>query len=813
MSTLSAQRLPVGRTLIALACAMSASGAWSQAASNAPTGVSADPENAPITQVTVTARKRKEVMLDVPISLQTMGEKELRATGISDVKDLGEQTGFSFSSAQGSGAQGRSFGVVTFRGLQGELNFPWENSGGVFVDGIFISGGVSGLGLGDVARVEVLKGPQNAFFGRSTFGGAVNFITKQPSSSFGGTVNLSVNHLGTTDADASIEGPLLGDMVSGRLSFGSKNKAAQFRATDGGELGAEHTTYVSGTVYIKPNEDLWLRLRGHYQKDEDSLPATGMITAAGNTSCTGRSYTGKNAAGQTVSYTPTVSYFCGGLPSYKDVGPGIFDANTALPGSVYQAFVNNSLNDPFLAKSPKLTHTGMLRETTRLSAQMGLRLPQDMDLAVNAGYNESASTSIHDLDRTKTAAFIALQTNPTRDLTLDARLSTDATKPLRGLVGVSYFQSTFQLSQIDLSMAFGGTTPSRSTGAYLDLKSEVPAVYASVEYDLTPQWTITGEARYQKDKTTFTSFAGAVTSNEVSNTLPRVTLRYKPNATTSAYLNVASGVQPLTVNGGYANANATGKAYLESLFPGITAFTPQPKLDSVELGLKQQVNRSLQYALAVYDQKWSNRLSGTTVFNPGSCGATTNTPACPFATSGVGVTVGNEARIRGLELNLDAQLSNAWSVGSYIDYKKATWRRFNAGNAQMLTAPAVAFDGNEVGRLPNWTVTANTTYRWSFAGWSAYSRADATFVGSRWDSDFNFTRVAGYNRLDLRQGFERKDLLLELFVRNAMNNQGWQSTQRYPNLTIVPLTNFNQQGTQVTMQEGRTVGARVRYSF
>lgn len=813
MSTLPAQRLPVGRTLIALACALSAGGAWSQAASTASTGASADPENAPITQVTVTARKRKEVMLDVPISLQTMGEKELRATGISDVKELGEQTGFSFSSAQGSGAQGRAFGVVTFRGLQGEVNFPWENSGGVFIDGIFISGGVGSLGLSDVARVEVLKGPQNAFFGRSTFGGAVNFITKQPASTFGGTVNLSVNHRGTTDAEASIEGPLLGDLASGRLSFGNKRKAAQFRTTDGGELGAEHSIYVAGTVYIKPSDDLWVRLRGHYQKDEDSLPATGMIVAAGNTSCTGKSYTGKNAAGETVSFTPSVAYFCGGLPGYAALGPGVFDANTALPASVYQAFVNNSLNDPFLAKAPRLTHTGMLRETTRLSAQMGLRLPQDMELALNAGYNESASTSIHDLDRTKTVAFIALQTNPTRDLTLDARLSSDASKPLRGLIGASYFTSVFQLSQIDQSMAFGATSPSRSTGAFLDLKSDVPAVYASVEYDLTPQWTLTGEARYQKDKTTFTAFNGAVTANEVSNVLPRLTLRYKPNATTSAYLNLARGVQPLTVNSGYANGSAAGKAYLESLFPGISAFTPQPKLDSVELGIKQQVNRSLQYALAVYDQKWDNRLSGTTVFNPGSCGPTTNTPACPFATSGVGVTVGNAARIRGLELNLDAQVTNAWTVGTYIDYKKATWSRFRAANAAVLTAPAVSFEGNEVGRLPAWTVTANSTYRWNFAGWSAYTRGDFTYVGSRWDTDFNLTRIAGYNRVDLRQGFERKDLLLELFVRNAFNNQGWQTAQRYPNLTLTPLTNFNQQGMQVTMQEGRTVGARLRYSF
>jgi outer membrane receptor protein involved in Fe transport len=142
--------------------------------------------------------------------------------------------------------------------------------------------------MNDVARVEVLKGPQNAFFGRSTFGGAVNFITKNPSGSLKGSVNTMIDHHGSVDVDATIEGPLAEDLATGRLSFGSSNKAARFRASDGGALGAESTRFVTGTVYLTPTDDLWLRLRGHFQKDDDSSPATAMVSSAGNTSCTGK---------------------------------------------------------------------------------------------------------------------------------------------------------------------------------------------------------------------------------------------------------------------------------------------------------------------------------------------------------------------------------------------------------------------------------------------------------------------------------------------------------------------------------------------
>ena len=82
------------------------------------------------------------------------------------------------------------------------------------------------------------------------------------------------------------------------------------------------------------------------------------------------------------------------IKTFAALGTGVIDANTVIPAAVVGAYVNNSLNDPFLADGPAITHAGMRRDIKRMSAQLGYALPRGMDLAVNLGYNEAASNSM-----------------------------------------------------------------------------------------------------------------------------------------------------------------------------------------------------------------------------------------------------------------------------------------------------------------------------------------------------------------------------------------------------------------------------------
>src|SRR5262249_41902876 len=150
---------------------------------------------------------------------------------------------------------------------------PAQQTGAVFVDGVYVLGGVTSVNTVDVERVEVIKGPQNAQYGRNTFGGAINFITRNPGNEFKGEVSAEYSNLKSSNISVSLEGPVIADKLTARVSLLDYTKGAEYTSSlDGGKLGEENTKSVTGTLYATPNDNLWVRLRAHYQQDDDGPP-------------------------------------------------------------------------------------------------------------------------------------------------------------------------------------------------------------------------------------------------------------------------------------------------------------------------------------------------------------------------------------------------------------------------------------------------------------------------------------------------------------------------------------------------------------
>lgn len=773
--------------------------------------------------VTVTARKVNEELLDVPISIQAFSEKQLRESGTFDLYDLKNIAGFNFTTFTSSSA-GRSNGVIVFRGLQGGTGLVNENSGSLFIDGIFISSGQASVNTVDVARVEVLKGPQNAFFGRSTFGGAVNFITRIPSQEFGGVINSSFTSRGTNDIDATLEGALLPNLLSGRLTVYNHDKAALFKASDGGDLGAEKSRGLTTTLYATPTDKLWIRARANFQKDDDSTPAYGLIQAGSNSSCVGKFQTNRDLSGNPISYQTGVPFFCGTVPTIEQTGSGVVDANTNLPATTARQLSSNFLNDQLLSRGPKLDHSGFVRNATRVSLQAGLDLPYDANLVVNAGYNQSGQVAAYDLDASTANNFYSIQTILSHDTTLDARLSTSRNQPLRGLIGASYFEQVYQLSQDDLNAYAGATVQSLNTSSFTNNKSKVPALYGNIEYDILPNLTISGDGRYQKDKITALSYFGDQRyTSEKSNFLPRLTLSYKPVDGLMIYASAAKGVQPLTLNSGYISSNAAQRAFFSSQINGASEFTPQPKLNSYEVGVKQRLlDDRVAYSLSVFNSRWDNRLTLATLFNPPSCVAagTQNTPACPLGVGGVSAYLPNDAKIKGAEFSLDAVVVKNLLAGLNVAYTEARWSNFyfstvSSQTAAALNTKAYYFPGRELAKVPKWSGNLYSTYRVPglYQSFDGYVRADAFYTGSSWAEDFNYAKDDAFWRVNFRAGLENKGVTVEAFVKNAFNDKHWLYAYRAANLALTPLTSFSQQAVAVQPGDPREVGVRLSYRF
>jgi outer membrane receptor protein involved in Fe transport len=129
-------------------------------------------------KITVTAQKREEALQDVPVVVTALSEQALEDNGVRDIKDLQSLVpGLTVTSTQ---SEAQTTARIRGVGTVGD-NAGLESSVGVVIDGVYRPRNGVGFGdLGELERVEVLKGPQGTLFGKNTSAGVINVITKRP---------------------------------------------------------------------------------------------------------------------------------------------------------------------------------------------------------------------------------------------------------------------------------------------------------------------------------------------------------------------------------------------------------------------------------------------------------------------------------------------------------------------------------------------------------------------------------------------------------------------------------------------------------
>lgn len=144
-----------------------------------------DPDPTTLDAVVVTARKKSEVLQDVPQGVVALDAGELHRQGIDNLADL---------AAAVPGLQQQELAITSrliLRGIHSGDNNAFEQSVGVYLDGIYRGRmNQQHIGLFDLERVEVLKGPQVTLYGNSSVGGAISAVSRRPSFEAGGEVRM-----------------------------------------------------------------------------------------------------------------------------------------------------------------------------------------------------------------------------------------------------------------------------------------------------------------------------------------------------------------------------------------------------------------------------------------------------------------------------------------------------------------------------------------------------------------------------------------------------------------------------------------------
>ncbi|HEX7117125.1 MAG TPA: TonB-dependent receptor [Steroidobacter sp.] len=232
----------------------------------------------PLETIVVTAQKREQSLQDVPIMVTAVSEQLLQDTGVDDIKSLTILTPgllvTSTSNETVTTARIRGIGTV------GD-NPGLESSVGVVIDGVYRPRNGVGFGdLGELDRIEVLKGPQGTLFGKNTSAGVINVVTKKPTFDFGSDIELTAGNYGALEASASINGPIGGDTVAGRLYVATRERDGFLDVNTGPGPRTEDEDFnrkfntVRGQLLIRPSDAFDVRFVADYtDRDEDCCAA------------------------------------------------------------------------------------------------------------------------------------------------------------------------------------------------------------------------------------------------------------------------------------------------------------------------------------------------------------------------------------------------------------------------------------------------------------------------------------------------------------------------------------------------------------
>ena len=227
---------------------------------------------ATIDDIIVTAQKREQNLQDVPFGVTTLSQEALEGAGVRDIKDLQILTpGMTVTSTQSEAST-----TARIRGVGTVGDNPGlESSVGVVIDGVYRSRNGVGFGdLGELSRIEVLKGPQGTLFGKNTSAGVINIISEAPSFTPGFNGEATFGNFGAWGVSASVTGPL-SEKIAGRFYVATRERDGFYDVITGPgprtETDDQNQKFwtARGQLLILPSDDVSIRLIADYSKRDE----------------------------------------------------------------------------------------------------------------------------------------------------------------------------------------------------------------------------------------------------------------------------------------------------------------------------------------------------------------------------------------------------------------------------------------------------------------------------------------------------------------------------------------------------------------
>jgi len=202
-------------------------------------------------EVLVTARRREESLQDVPVAISVLTDDFIQEATVLDHFDLYAET----PGVEYEERRDRLGTSPTIRGVQQTAQNVLNQKMSVFIDGAPILGNAAPYRFGDLERIEVLRGPQSSAFGRATFSGAINFVTRDPGEEQNTTIKTTFSNQNRTILGLAADAPI-SDTLGCTFAIVSAefDGPAVWIPTDGVQPGSTGTDYIPANTKYTPTD-------------------------------------------------------------------------------------------------------------------------------------------------------------------------------------------------------------------------------------------------------------------------------------------------------------------------------------------------------------------------------------------------------------------------------------------------------------------------------------------------------------------------------------------------------------------------------
>lgn len=712
--------------------------------------------NQALGEIIVTAQRRSESVQKIPLAVTALGGDSLQERGVTGLEAIGqvvpglnvsEQVGQARLTLRGVGLDNASTGA--------------ESSVAFNQDGVFYSRSAAALAsFYDIARVEVLRGPQGTLYGRNATGGSVNIITNRPTRDVEAGVSLTVGNYETINAEAFVSGPL-SSMVSVRISGQVQHHDGYGEnIVTGADIDNKNSKAARAQLLFDLADGLTVLFGADYYSSDDRSNTYHYFGPGGLT-----------AAGAEV--VPTGFLLGGYVPSNKRDIAAAENPRSQTEFYGFRGDVEYQLSDVITLRS--------------LSAY------RKSDYTVNTTASPLA-VSIFPLTVTENSEQFTQE--------FQVNLETDRHKLV---VGAFYLHEDIDgLISAPFNIAALGGPNLFVQGFYLggNLKTEAAAIFAQDTYGILDTVRLTLGARYSWEKKSISEISDVDLARPFSPTnsplSPVIEGSRKFNSFTPK-IGIDIDIAPRTLV--YASFSKGFKSGTYNLGGGTPALDPE-KVDAYEAGLKStlldgRLRANISGFYYDYTDLQVGRVQG---------------PLLILENAATARVYGAEAELTATPVdNLTLSLNASWLHARFTDYVTADQARPGGDGTTVdeFGQPAFDLSGNSLARAPDYTINLAAEYVVPLQDGSISLRGESNWSDRIYYTPFNREEVS-QKPFSVQNAFVTYEgpggtISVTAFIKNIANKTIVSSSQVASALFGSPIIGF--------LQPPRTYGLKIGYRY